>query len=58
MTASQHEGLLHLVWSPLTAEPSVNQQLFTELLVNAQGSAIWLLQVGVFLSAARGFRGR
>lgn len=59
VTASQHEGLLHVVRSPsLTAEPSVNQQLFIELLVNAQGSAVWLLQVGVFLNAARGFRGR
>ena len=59
VTASQHEGLLHLVRSPsLTAEPSVNQQLFMEFLVNAQGSAIRLLQAGVFLSAARGFRGR
>ncbi|XP_059950371.1 coiled-coil domain-containing protein 192 [Mesoplodon densirostris] len=40
VTASQHEGPLYLVQSPsLTAEPSINQQLFIELLLNAQCSA-------------------
>lgn len=39
VTASQCEGPLYLVQSPsLTAEPSINQQLFIELLLNAQCS--------------------
>lgn len=56
VTASQHEGLLLLVQSPLTAGPSINQHVFIEFLLNTQCRAIGPLHAGHFLSTAQGFR--